>query len=343
MELSPIENAIKAMKDKNEELKQSISEKDQNPSMSINPLTMQLNGVLDAAVMGGTENYRKAFFTKSYVDSNPENAAFVTELQKCLEDQLKILELGCLVHRKYCPDNLKPLQLRLEEQLKMMMEKAKTKVVEDDRPRLPSGSGKDKGGTAGEAQSATSRHSKANPKNPFAAKKAAAQAAAVPKQNSQNPFNDGDSGSDDDNEKLPAPPRDSILPPLPGLVNPPPAASSGSKGTPSNPLNPFAEADSEDSSDEDPTSPLPALPLPLPGSGSRPASRPSSPKISSSPKIPGSPKPVPARPSNLATGAAAPSLQPRASPPVPRSAKPSKKGTNPFQKGDNNPFKKGMS
>jgi hypothetical protein len=33
-----------------------------------------------------------------------------------------------MVHRKFCPENLKPLQGRLEEQLKMMKEKAKTKV-----------------------------------------------------------------------------------------------------------------------------------------------------------------------------------------------------------------------
>jgi hypothetical protein len=51
--------------------------------MSINPLTMQLNGVLDAAVMGGTENYRKAFFTSSYLEANPQNEGLVAELQRC--------------------------------------------------------------------------------------------------------------------------------------------------------------------------------------------------------------------------------------------------------------------
>jgi hypothetical protein len=45
-----------------------------------------------------------------------------------LENQLEILDIGCMVHRKFCPENLKPLQGRLEEQLKMMKEKAKTKV-----------------------------------------------------------------------------------------------------------------------------------------------------------------------------------------------------------------------
>ena len=60
----------------------AIAEKNKNPTMSINPLTMQLNGVLDAAVMGGTENYRKAFFTASYLEANPQNEGLVAELQR---------------------------------------------------------------------------------------------------------------------------------------------------------------------------------------------------------------------------------------------------------------------
>lgn len=70
VEMSPIDNAITSMKDKNTELQAVIMEKSTSPALSINPLTMALNGVLDAAVMGGTDMYRKAFFTNKYLDAN---------------------------------------------------------------------------------------------------------------------------------------------------------------------------------------------------------------------------------------------------------------------------------
>jgi hypothetical protein len=56
--ISPLGNAIDSMEEKNKSLKAVITEISNDPSASINPLTMELQGVLDAAVMGGTEKYR---------------------------------------------------------------------------------------------------------------------------------------------------------------------------------------------------------------------------------------------------------------------------------------------
>jgi hypothetical protein len=55
VEISPIENAITAVDEKNEELKRLIKEKEESPAVSLNPLSMLLSGVIDAAVMGGTD------------------------------------------------------------------------------------------------------------------------------------------------------------------------------------------------------------------------------------------------------------------------------------------------
>jgi hypothetical protein len=318
--------------------------------------------------MGGTENYRKAFFTQSYLDANPQNAALVADLQKSLGNQIEILDLGCIVHGQYCPGNLKPLQGRLEEQLKTMKEKAKTKVAEEEPGRTMSVGSQKAEPAVGDKPKQRSSHRAANPKNPFAAAKAkaAAQAsgATAPK-NEKNPFGDSDSDStdDDDDEKLPAPPRDSLLPPLPGLVKP---AASGGDAAQANPRNPFAgddDSDDESSDDDDDddnggsgggqdTAALRRLSQSPPGSrrGSRPTSRPTSRSTSrSSSPMPGGSQsttsptpPVAVRPKNPFSPTKPPAAAPegQSPPPVPKTAKP-KKTKNPFQKGDSsNPFKK---
>ena len=65
-----------------------------NKASNINPLSMALNGVIDAAVMGGTDNYEKAFFVPEYVKDHPEDEPRVQLLKKLIKDQVsKILTL----------------------------------------------------------------------------------------------------------------------------------------------------------------------------------------------------------------------------------------------------------
>lgn len=58
-ELSPLENAIQTMEATNEKLSNLVQKQACEPSLSINPLSMMLNGIVDAAVMGGFANYEK--------------------------------------------------------------------------------------------------------------------------------------------------------------------------------------------------------------------------------------------------------------------------------------------
>lgn len=55
---------------------------------------MALNGVIDAAVMGGTDKYREAFFTPTYAQKYPDHSGFVKQLQEDIMKQLDILERG---------------------------------------------------------------------------------------------------------------------------------------------------------------------------------------------------------------------------------------------------------
>ena len=66
-ELCPLENAVETMQKVNEDLRGLILEH-QNPiPPPLNPLSMKLNGIIDAAVMGGTTKYEQAFFTETYL------------------------------------------------------------------------------------------------------------------------------------------------------------------------------------------------------------------------------------------------------------------------------------
>ena len=61
MEVSPLENAISVVENKNQELRTLISQYQQQQQLhaNINPLSMTLNGVIDAAVNGGIARYQE--------------------------------------------------------------------------------------------------------------------------------------------------------------------------------------------------------------------------------------------------------------------------------------------
>lgn len=58
-EISPLQNAIDAMETTNEKLSNLVQQQACDRSLSINPLSMMLSGIVDPAVMGGFSNYEK--------------------------------------------------------------------------------------------------------------------------------------------------------------------------------------------------------------------------------------------------------------------------------------------
>lgn len=76
---------------------------------------MKLNGILDAAVMGGVTNYEKAFFTPEYLASHEEDEQLIEILKDLVASQIPLLDIGVKVHSARAPPALKPLQLRLED------------------------------------------------------------------------------------------------------------------------------------------------------------------------------------------------------------------------------------
>jgi len=106
-ESSPPEVAFKAVVDKNKELKELILHyKSITENEPINPLSMQLQGVVQAAVNGGTDKYKQAFFNDGYLASNPSQVNLISQLKEQLLLQLVILEDGMKVHKMKCDEKM---------------------------------------------------------------------------------------------------------------------------------------------------------------------------------------------------------------------------------------------
>lgn len=64
VEVSPLENAIEVIENKNLQLRTLIAQCQTRQMQNINPLTMCLNGVIDAAVNGGLARYQEVSIVK---------------------------------------------------------------------------------------------------------------------------------------------------------------------------------------------------------------------------------------------------------------------------------------
>eukprot|EP01087_Luapelamoeba_hula_P009741 TRINITY_DN2543_c0_g2_i1.p1 TRINITY_DN2543_c0_g2~~TRINITY_DN2543_c0_g2_i1.p1 ORF type:complete len:2286 (-),score=503.70 TRINITY_DN2543_c0_g2_i1:137-6166(-) len=125
-EISPIQNAVNALAAKIRDLKDLFDQYDTPdaaaaPYGSINPLTMQLNGVIDAAVSGGIGKYQRAFLTPSFAHSNPDDVPLTFELKKLIIAQIDVLARGLEIHGKLCKHDLIGLQKQLETKLDELM------------------------------------------------------------------------------------------------------------------------------------------------------------------------------------------------------------------------------
>ncbi|KAI9274557.1 hypothetical protein BDA99DRAFT_568763 [Phascolomyces articulosus] len=118
VEISPIENAVLAMENKNEELcalanKYSVHLRQHqhhsgSGSVNISPFSMALNGAVDAPVNGGVTLYKKAFLTDWYWEKNPEMRPWVRRLKTAINEQVGIIERGLEIHRKLVSSDMKP-------------------------------------------------------------------------------------------------------------------------------------------------------------------------------------------------------------------------------------------
>jgi len=143
--LSPIENAIGTMKNKNAELREKVAHVASAPAgpVDVGPLSMNLNGMIDAAVNGGTQKYIEAFLSETYLaDAQQEggNAAEAVarakeqqaELRASIVEQIAELKIGLDVFGKRCDEKLRGLYEHLRGFFDQMVAKAKAQGVVQD-------------------------------------------------------------------------------------------------------------------------------------------------------------------------------------------------------------------
>ncbi|EPQ17482.1 Dedicator of cytokinesis protein 3 [Myotis brandtii] len=121
VEVSPLENALQVVENKNQELRALIGQyQHKQVHGNINLLSMCLNGVIDAAVNGGIARYQEAFFDKDYITKHPGDAEKIAQLKELMQEQVHILGVGLAVHEKFVHPEMRPLHKKLIDQFQMM-------------------------------------------------------------------------------------------------------------------------------------------------------------------------------------------------------------------------------
>ncbi|XP_019851718.1 PREDICTED: dedicator of cytokinesis protein 2-like isoform X2 [Amphimedon queenslandica] len=113
-ELNPLAIARETVRSKVQEIQKMTTELSSNSQMSINPLSMLLKGVIDAAVMGGISNYDKIFFQPKYIQDHPEEKEGVEELRSLIVEQVEVLKQALGLHGHRVSTDLKAFHLDLE-------------------------------------------------------------------------------------------------------------------------------------------------------------------------------------------------------------------------------------
>ncbi|KAM6150034.1 dedicator of cytokinesis protein 5 [Erethizon dorsatum] len=122
-EISPLENAIETMELTNEKISNCVQQHAWDRSLSVHPLSMLLNGIVDPAVMGGFSNYEKAFFTEKYLQEHPEDQEKVELLKRLIALQMPLLTEGIRIHGEKLTEQLRPLHDRLSSCFQELKEK----------------------------------------------------------------------------------------------------------------------------------------------------------------------------------------------------------------------------
>ncbi|KAH9391162.1 Dedicator of cytokinesis protein 3 [Tyrophagus putrescentiae] len=103
--LAPVENACETIENMNVELGRLIARFSSEATRpeSVSPLSMRLQGILEAAVNGGIAKYIDAFLGAEYLGANPDQVGNVTLLRNRIAAQIKLVEGGLTLHGRLAP------------------------------------------------------------------------------------------------------------------------------------------------------------------------------------------------------------------------------------------------
>ncbi|KAI0063692.1 hypothetical protein BV25DRAFT_405860 [Artomyces pyxidatus] len=119
LEISPIDNALHDVEQKNKELSalntrySGLAKTAQ--VVSTNPLSMTLNSVVDAPVNGGIASYRQVFLAPEYLARYPERAESIEKLRAAIDKQVGIIDSCLRLHGQMCPPEMLAFHETLEK------------------------------------------------------------------------------------------------------------------------------------------------------------------------------------------------------------------------------------
>jgi len=127
IEVSPLQNAINTVRDKTEEFKSLVAKHKANPDLNPQPLIMLLNGVICAAVNGGTWMYKEAFLGDDYRTAHPEDVPKCDLLLSSIIEQIRSLDEGMEVVDQLCHMEKNMSMLNLLEVMKEQQKDSRAK------------------------------------------------------------------------------------------------------------------------------------------------------------------------------------------------------------------------
>ena len=107
--VTPPQFACETVQQKNTDLGRCLREFSGDRTKDLRPFTMILSGTIDAAVNGGINKYREAFFCPDFVASEPGEATVVESLAGLITELARLLEDTLDLHGELAPEPMKPL------------------------------------------------------------------------------------------------------------------------------------------------------------------------------------------------------------------------------------------
>lgn len=118
--ISPLQNAIETMHRANTRLRNTIITHRTDQHSQLNKLSMLIQGIVDPAVMGGINNYEKAFLNIDYKNKHPNDASDLLKLESLIAEQIPLLGVGLTVHKARAPTELNAFHQHLEQSFALM-------------------------------------------------------------------------------------------------------------------------------------------------------------------------------------------------------------------------------
>ncbi|KAI1293752.1 Dedicator of cytokinesis protein 1 [Halotydeus destructor] len=128
-EISPIKNAIETIENTNAELKSLIIQFSRDFNLPLHPLSMRVNGIVDAAVNGGIGNYEKAFFSEQYAFEHcmRRDRDDINKLKDLIANQVPLLQVCVNIHRERVALDFRPFHDHMESQFRKLRESVEAK------------------------------------------------------------------------------------------------------------------------------------------------------------------------------------------------------------------------